>query len=203
MNADPLKATSPQGRGDRPGKGEPGDEPSVVGMRVRPNLAIGLFALLVASAAAALWTQSHPGAAPAWLEQGAPWLFLAFVVGFAAYRFALVAAGRYSAFKAFFQVFIAVLFFLLLRLPGLPFVSPPSAPAMSLPVLLKDADPRVRALAAEVAGYRRDAASASALIVLLGDSDPAIRAQAQQALVRLNDGGDLGSDPAKWKERFP
>jgi hypothetical protein len=186
MNADPLKA----------------DEPSVVGMRVRPNWTIALFALLVASAAAALWTQSHPGSAPGWVEQGAPWLFLAFVVGFAAYRFALVAAGRYSAFKAFFQVFIAVLFFLLLRLPGIPFVSPPTAPAMSLAVLLKDADPRVRALAAEVAGYRHDAASAEALIGLLGDADAATRAQARAALVRLNDGGDLGADPAPWKERF-
>ena len=187
MNADPLKA----------------DEPSVVGVRVRPRVAIVLFALLVGSAAAALWTQSHPGRAPAWVEQGAPWLFLAFVVGFAAYRFALVAAGRYSAFKAFFQVFIAVLFFLLLRLPGIPFVSPVTAPAMSLPVLLNDTDPRVRALAAEVAGYRRDAASAPALIALLSDPDPATRAQARQALVRLNDGGDLGAEPAAWKERFP
>ena len=186
MNADPLKA----------------DEPSVVGMRVRPNLAIGLFALLVASAAAALWTQSHPGAAPAWVEQGSPWLFLAFTVGFAAYRFALVAAGRYSAFKAFFQVFVAVLFFLLLRLPGSPFVSHAPVTA-SLSVLLRDSDPRVRALAAEVAGYRRDHPSAQALIVLLGDPDPVVRDQAHQALVRLNDGGDLGPAAAAWKEKFP
>ena len=177
------------------------DDPSVIAARVRPKLALILFGLLVVSAATALWTQSHPGSAPVWVEQLAPWVFLVFVIGFAAYRFALVAAGRYSAFKAFFQIFIAVLFFLLLLMPGSPFViHGPST--VSLAVLLKDADPKVRALAAEVAGFRRDTGAIPLLVTLLEDPDPAVRAQAHGALVRLNEGGDLGTDSQPWKERF-
>ena len=186
MNADPPKV----------------DEPSVVGVRVRPNLALALFALLVISAATALWTQSNPGAAPPWVERGAPWIFLVFVLGFAAYRIALVSAGRYSAFKAFFQIFIAVLFFLLLLLPGSPFAKHPKTSA-PLPALLHDPDARIRALAAEVAGFRRDTSTAQLLITLLGDPDPQVRAQAHDALVRLNEGGDLGNAIPAWKERFP
>jgi hypothetical protein len=185
MNADPAKD----------------DEPSVVGMRVRPKLALALYALLVVSAATALWTQNNAGVAPVWVERGAPWVFLAFVIGFGAYRLALVSAGRYSAFKAFFQIFVAVLFFLLLLLPGSPFVKVPSN-AAPLASLLRDPDPKVRALAAEVAGYRRDATAAPLLVILLSDSDPAVATQAHAALVRLNDGGDLGTEPAPWKERF-
>ncbi len=186
MNADPAKV----------------EEPSVVGVRVRPKWTLALFALLVVSAAAALWTRSNAGLAPAWVEKGAPWVFLVFVIGFAAYRFALVAAGRYSAFKAFFQIFVAVLFFLLLLLPNSPFVKRASA-AAPLSVSLKDPDTRVRAMAAELAGYRRDVATAPLLIILLTDADAEVREQSHDALVRLNEGGDLGTDPAAWKERFP
>ncbi|MBS1150791.1 MAG: domain containing protein [Myxococcaceae bacterium] len=179
------------------------EEPSVVGVRVRPKLAIALFALLVISAATALWTQSNPGVAPVWVERSAPWVFLAFVLGFAAYRFALVTAHRYSAFKAFFQIFVAVLFFLLLLLPGSPFVKQPSDSTAPLVALLHDSDPRVRALAAEVAGYRRETAAAPVLVSLLADPEPGVRAQAHAALVRLNEGGDLGTAIPAWKERFP
>jgi len=171
-------------------------------MRVRPKGTLALFALLVVSAAAALWTRSNLGVAPAWVEKGAPWVFLVFVVGFAAYRFALVTAGRYSAFKAFFQIFVAVLFFLLLLLPNSPFVKRGAASA-PLATSLKDPDSRVRALAAEVAGYRRDVASVPLLVILLKDPDPEVREQAHDALVRLNEGGDLGTEPAAWQERFP
>ena len=128
-------------------------------------------------------------------------MFLAFVIGFAAYRIALVTAGRYSAFKAFFQIFVAVLFFLLLLVPGSPFAGhSTSAP---LPALLRDPDARVRALAAEVAGFRRDASTAKLLMILLVDPDPLVRAQAHDALVRLNEGGDLGTELPPWQERFP
>ena len=178
------------------------DEPSVVGVRVRPNLALALFALLVVSAATALWILSNPGVAPTWVERGAPWIFLAFVLGFAAYRIALVTAGRYSAFKAFFQIFVAVLFFLLLLLPGSPF-NKHGESAAPLPALLRDPDAKVRALAAEVAGFRRDTGSAQLLVSLLADPDPQVRAQAHDALVRLNEGGDLGTGIPAWKDRFP
>ena len=138
-----------------------------------------------------------------WVERGAPWLFLVFVVGFAAYRLALVAAKRYSAFKAFFQIFVAALFFLLLLLPGSPFRSRRADTAAPLAALLKDPDAKVRALAAEVAGYRRDTSTAQLLVILLADPEPAVRDQAHDALVRLNEGGDLGAAIPAWKERFP
>lgn len=186
MNADPPKD----------------DEPSVVGVRVRPRLALALFFVLGLAAATALWTQSNPGQAPPFVELGAPWLFLAFVVGFAAYRIALVAAGKYSAFKAFFQIFVAVLFFLLL-LPGSPFRNQAAKGSVGLASQLRDSDPRIRALAAEVAGFRHDTSAAQLLIGLLADPEPAVREQAHQALVRLNDGGDLGTATPAWKERFP
>ena len=152
------------------------------------------------SAGVGLWTQSNPGAAPTWIERGAPWLFLVFVVGFAAYRFALVAAGRYSAFKAFFQIFLAALFFMML-LPGSPLAA--KAPSAPLTMLLVDPDPRLRGLAAEVAGYRHDREAAPGLLRLLTDPDPSVREQAHAALVRLNDGSDLGEAAAAWQERFP
>ncbi len=176
------------------------DEPSVAGLRVRPELTIALFVLLGISAGVGLWSQANPGHAPVWLERGAPWLFLVFVIGFAAYRFALVAAGRYSAFKAFFQIFLAAIFFMML-LPGSPLAVKGSASTAT--GLLGDPDPRVRSLAAEVAGYRKDLSSTHGLIGLLEDPEGLVRLQAHGALVRLNDGADLGEGAAAWKERFP
>ena len=177
------------------------DEPSVVGLRIRPASTFALFVLLGISAGLGLWIQSNPGSAPIWLERGAPWLFLVFVVGFAAYRFALVAAGRYSAFKAFFQIFVAALFFMML-LPGSP-LAVARPPSSTLTQLLSDPDARVRAMAAELAGWRKATDSTKALIGLLDDADPQVRDQAHAALVRLNDGSDVGASAAVWKERFP
>ncbi len=178
-------------------------EPSVVGVRVRPFWSMVLFALLVASAALALWAQRTPGA-PVGLAQTGPWVFLAFTVGFAAYRIALVSARRYSAFKAFIQIGMAALFFMLLimpnALPGLPVSGPGSQ--VELSALLADSNARVRALAAEVAGFRGEKGSAPALTKLLSDAEPSVRAAAHQALVRLNAGADLGTTSADWEGRF-
>ncbi|MEW5737684.1 MAG: HEAT repeat domain-containing protein [Myxococcota bacterium] len=186
------------------------EEPSVAGVRVRPVWPMVLYVLLVASAALALYAQRFPVSAE--LARVAPWIFLAFAVGFAGYRFALVAARRYSPFKAFFQVFTAALFFMLLLLPGL---QGPAAVggtdgaggASGLAVALASADAEKRALAAEVAGFRKDASVAAALVRLLGDTSPAVREAAHGALVRLNDGVDLGpaddaAARAAWGERF-
>ncbi|MBX7101575.1 MAG: HEAT repeat domain-containing protein [Myxococcaceae bacterium] len=188
-----------------PAEPGPTDEaPQVAGVRVRPALPIALFVLLSCSAALGLWVQRRPQVAPPFLEQAAPWIFLLFAVGFAGYRFALVAARRYSAFKAFFQVSVSAVFFLLL-LPGSP-VAPP--PPSSLVDALDDAHPKVRALAAEVAGLRPEPSAARALVRHLADSDPEVRAAAHAALVRLNQGADLGSPEdasarGAWEARFP
>lgn len=181
------------------------EEPSVAGVRVRPVWSIFLFVLLVASAALALYAQ-RANVDPL-VAQVAPWVFLVFALGFTVYRVALVAARRYSPFKAFFQIFIAALFFMLLLFPRAQ-EPKPAAVERSLAVLVKDRDARVRAMAAELAGLRRDVTVAPALVQLLEDPSGEVRQAAHGALVQLNDGADLGpaeQDAARaaWKGRFP
>jgi len=164
-------------------------DPTVAGLKVRPVLAMVLYALLLASAIFALWAQRTATAPPA-VTQAAPWVFLTFAVGFAAYRLALVLARRYSAFKAFWQISLSALFFMLLLLSG----QHPTGPVDHVDVgaLLTYRDPQVRAVAAEVVGRRGDEAHARAVLRLLEDPDPTVRHAAHDALVRLNDGVDLG-----------
>lgn len=171
------------------------EEPSVVGVRVRPAWSLALYALLVVSAGVALYAQRSPGVDPT-LAQAAPWLFLAFALGFTVYRLALVMARRYSPFKAFIQIFLAALFFLLLLFPR-------AQGAASQASLLVSRDARVRAMAAENAGWRGDVSQARALAALLDDGDAAVREAAHAALVKLNGGSDLGVARAPWEARFP
>lgn len=170
-------------------------EPSVAGVRVRPAWSVALYVLLVASAGLALFAQRSPRVDPL-LATAAPWVFLGFVVGFAIYRVALVAARRYSPFKAFLQIFIAALFFVLLLMPRAP--KGDAGPE----VLLRDRNPRVRAVAAEVLGFRQDVAQAPALVPLLDDANADVRAAAHAALVKLNGGADLGENRPAWEARF-
>jgi hypothetical protein len=181
-------------------------EPNVAGLRVRPFWTMVLYLLLVASAGFVFFVQTATdGALAKPLIRGAPWIFLVFAVGFAAYRFALVAAGRYSPFKAFLQVLIAALFFMLLLFPQ----SQNGAVANHAPAeLLEDVDPKVRTLAAEVIGWRAERTAARRLVGLLDDSSPRVRAAAHDALVRINEGSDLGAadDEASrraWRAAFP
>lgn len=174
------------------------EEPSVVGVRVRPFWSIVLYALLVASAGVALYVQRAPSVDPN-LTRFAPWLFLVFGLGFSIYRVALVAARRYSPFKAFIQIFLAALFFLLLLLPGAAGI----VPVRTTDTLLVHSDPRVRAQAAEVLGWRGDVSNAKGLIAALNDPDQDVRTAAHQALVKLNHGTDLGSSTEAWGAAFP
>ena len=175
-------------------KPETSDEPSVVGVRVRPFWSIVLYALLVLSAGLAMFAQRTPEFDPL-VARVAPWIFLVFALGFSIYRIALVAARRYSPFKAFIQVFLAALFFLLLLSPRV------EGPLGESP-LLSHRDDRVRALAAEVAGFRGDLSQGPALVKRLEDPSAEVRAAAHEALVKLNGGVDLGGSDA-WKKRFP
>ncbi len=174
---------------------ETSEEPSVVGVRVRPAWSIALYALLVLSAGVAFYAQRSPGLNPD-VARISPWIFLVFAVGFAIYRVALVAARRYSPFKAFIQVFLAALFFLLLLSPRI------EVPAEQGSLLLHR-DERVRAQAAELAGWRADQTQAPALVGLLADPSPLVRAAAHEALVKLNAGADLGTASEGWRKRFP
>jgi hypothetical protein len=174
------------------------------GIRYGPALAGTLYLLLVVSAALALWARRTPSGLPTPLGMAAPWIFLVFVVAFALYRLGLVRAGRYPAFKAFFQVGAGVLFFTLL-LPG---AQSRYIPESDLEALLHDANPRVRAMAAEVARHRPEGKQhASLLVRALQDPDPAVRTQAHLSLVAMT-GQDLGAPGdanamKAWRERYP
>lgn len=183
----------------------PQPAPELAGVRLRPALTVGLYLLLLASAGLALFFQRNPQLAPSSLPRFAPWVFLVFALGFAAYRMALVAAGRYSPFKAFFQVLLTAVVFMLLLPVQWGVVTDTAEPG--LPSLLNDENERVRALAAEVARYRNDVQVAPKLVKLLADPAVAVREEAHKSLVALNGGNDLGpaddaAARAKWEERF-
>ncbi|HEX9578857.1 MAG TPA: hypothetical protein VF993_13980, partial [Myxococcales bacterium] len=131
-------------------------------LRVRSGLQFvqflrpALYALLVLSALFTFWAGGDIAgkALPQWTQQVAPAIFAVFLIVFAVYRFALVRAKRYPAATGLFQVGLGALIWVLL-LPGSrqKFV-PPAAPDDDLRALIASPDARVRALAAETAGYR-------------------------------------------------
>ncbi len=187
------------------------EPPRFGGIRLGPPLAGAIYLLLVASAALALWVRTDAGRVPLGVALAAPWVFLGFVAVFGFYRLGLVRAGKYPAAKAFVQVGGALIIFMLL-LPSARFEFGQFKFGQTQPAdvgrLLRDPNPTVRALAAEVAGYRPGGArSAPDLARALGDPDPRVREQAHASLVRLA-GEDLGpaSDPAAvkaWRDRYP
>ena len=181
-------------------------------LRVRVGLAFvrilrpALYALLVASALLTFWAGSDIGGRelPPRAATAAPVLFAVFPVVFAVYRLALVRAKKYPAAMGLFQIGLGALVWVLL-LPGTR-QGIGRERGDDVQVLMRSSDPRVRALAAELAGYRGDAARyASELVERLDDADPAVRRAAHASLVRL-----LGTDvspreegPAaqqKWRE---
>jgi HEAT repeats len=170
----------------------------VAGVRVRPAWTLALYGVLAASAGLSVVAQRSPGIDPA-VGKAAAWVFLVFAVGFTGYRLALVVARRYSPFKAFLQVLIAALFFLLLLVPAVE--APPRAAGRH--ALLGHPEPAVRALAARVIGLERDASGGPELVGLLRDPAPEVRGAAHQALVELAGGSDLGDSPEAWRGRFP
>jgi hypothetical protein len=185
------------------------DAPSIAGIRPGPALAGVLYLLLVASAALALWVRGYPGQAPVPVERAAPWAFLAFLALFAFYRFGLVRAGRYPAFKALFQVGAGVLFFTLLS-PSARWrdpVPPVELAKEDLAVLLSDGNVQVRRLAAEVARHRPDGDRyRRELVRALTDDDPSVRGEAHRSLVAIT-GQDLGPPEdaeavRKWKDQL-
>jgi hypothetical protein len=175
----------------------PQSEPSVAGVPVRPAWPVVLYGILASAAVLALYAEQSPQLDP-WVGKAAAWVFLAFAIGFAAYRAALVAARRYSPFKAFVQVSFAALFFMLLLFPV---ARGPSRTLRANPLTHHPEAP-VRALAAKVIGLEGDRASAAVLIELLGDPSLEVREAAHAALLRLNAGEDLGPQADPWKERF-
>lgn len=172
-----------------------------------------LFGLLIASAALTLFGVPElqravaQGRWPPIALAVPPALLGVFIVGYAAYRIALVRAGRYTAGKAMVQV--AVMLLVLGVVAGVVLVpserpAPGSAP-LSLRQPLASPDPDVRALGAELARHRpREEALAIAprLAELLDDPSPEVRRQAHLSLVAIA-GGDVGGEgpgaSARWR----
>ena len=157
-----------------------------------------LYALLVLSALFTFWAGGDIGgrSLPGWTHSAAPAIFGVFLVVFAFYRFALVRARKYPAAVGLFQVGLGALIWVLL-LPSTRQKIAPRGGGDDVAALLSSTDGRVRALAAEVAGYRGDGRYAARLIERLHDPDDNVRRRARQALVRLG-GRDAGSEEG-WR----
>jgi len=161
-----------------------------------------LYALLALSALFTFWSGGPVAGRtlPYWTRSVAPTIFGIFLAIFTVYRFALMRAKKYPAATGLFQVGLGALIWVLLLPSTRQKIRPPSAPVDEVPALMASPDPRVRALAVEVAGYRRDGARyAAEMIDRLDDADPAVRERAHAALVRLV-GHDEGRDPDAWRE---
>jgi hypothetical protein len=147
------------------------------------------------------------GRAPRLALMVAPALLATFIGLFAAYRFALVRAGRYNAGKAFVQVLLMVLV-LTLSLPGSleRWRAAGTVRSVDLSRHLGSADAEARALAAELARHRErpDALRyVPRLVELLHDPSPEVRRQARASLVTLagtDAGGDEAGSDARWRD---
>lgn len=180
-------------------------------LRVRVGLAFvrilrpALYLLLVASALFTFWAGGGIGGRklPHGAAAAAPVLFGVFLLVFAVYRLALVRAKKYPAAMGLFQIGLGALVWVLL-LPGTR-QGIGREPGDDVQALMRSSDARVRALAAEVAGYRANPRYAADLVDRLDDGDPAVRASAHAALVRLlgkdvSPGEDGPTAQQKWRE---
>lgn len=170
-----------------------------------------LYVLLLAAAAVALYggpaldRAVRGGATGSWALLLAPVLLGAFIVGFAAYRFALVRAGRYNAGKAMVQIGLMVLV-LSLILPGSleRYRFSGAAQPVDLTLYLRAEDPDARAMAAELVRHRPRAEAlphVARLVELLDDGSPEVRRQAHASLVALA-GEDAGGEGKGAAERW-
>ncbi len=158
--------------------------------RVRP----ALYALLLASALLSFFAGGDVPWIPRWALGAAPILFGLFLIVFVIYRVALIRARHYPAATGLFQIGLGALVFVLL-LPGtrraIATRSHAEVPLDDVAALLDSADPRVRALAAEVAGDRGPGPRyARELAARLEDGDARVRSAARIAVAKA-----LGIDP--------
>jgi hypothetical protein len=186
--------------------GESAADPSR--LRVRAGLGFvqvlrpALYALLVLSALFTFWSGGAVAGRtlPRWTQSVAPTLFGIFLAIFAVYRFALMRAKKYPAATGLFQVGLGALIWVLLLPSARQRIVPVSPQSDELPALMASPDPRVRAIAVELAGYRGEGERyAREMIERLDDADGAVRERAHAALVRLSR-TDAGPDPEAWKE---
>jgi len=166
-----------------------------------------LYLLLLAAAAAALLVPSgnEPGTGTGRRPELllAPILLGAFAIGFTAYRYTLVRAGRYHAGKAFVHLGLVLVLFV----PGSVerWKASGASPPVDLTRQLRAADPEARAMAAELARHRSpdDARRyVPRLVLLVDDPSAEVRRQASASLVALagEDAGGEGPEAAqRWR----
>jgi hypothetical protein len=139
----------------------------------------------------------------------APALLGLFIVAYAAYRFALVRAGRYPLGKALVHVALMALA-LSLVLPGSldRYRTAGIVRAVDLSRQLQAGDAETRAMAAELVRHR-DRPEAlrhvPRLVELLADGSPEVRRQARTSLVALAGTDVAGEGPelqARWREHW-
>lgn len=175
-----------------------------------------LFALLIGSAALTLFGLPELQRAvaagrspPATLAIG-PVLLGLFVVGYAAYRIALVRAGRYPAGKALVRIaLIAAVGGVVAGLVLMPADRrAPGQGPVDLARPLLSSSPDVRALAAELARHRPPEEAllhVERLVELLEDASPEVRRQARLSLTALA-GRDIGGEGnqagERWRKHF-
>jgi hypothetical protein len=173
---------------------------------------LALYVLLIAAAAVTLFgvpsleQAVREGRAPRVALVAAPALLAAFIALFAAYRFALVRAGRYHAGKAFVQVGLMVLV-LALSMPGAldRWRAAGSVRPIDLVRFLDAPDPETRAMAAELARHRERPEAlryVPRLLSLLEDPSPEVRRQARASLIALagaDPGGEGPDAPGRWR----
>ena len=165
-------------------------------MRVQKSLAfvqrvrLVLYALLVASALLSFWAGGAQGSSmPVWTPVVAPALFAAFLLIFAIYRLSLIRARHYPASTGLFQIGLGALVFVLL-LPGsrraLSDRVHGSSQGDELLAVIESTDPRVRAVATELAGTRAPGPHyVPALNKRLDDPDPRVRKLARNSLTAI------------------
>jgi hypothetical protein len=175
-------------------------------LRVRSGLAFvqvlrpALYALLVLSALFTFWSGGELAGRqlPRWTQVVAPTLFALFLAIFTVYRFALMRAKKYPAATGMFQIGLGALIWVLLLPSTRQRIAPLGGAADEVPTMMTAPDPRVRALAVEVAGYRGDVKYVRGLIDRLDDADERVRSRAHAALVRMA-GADAGDDADAWR----
>lgn len=160
-----------------------------------------LYALLALAALFTFWSGGELAGRrlPQWTQVVAPTLFALFLAIFTVYRFALVRAKKYPAATGMFQVGLGALIWVLLLPSTRQQIAPEPSGMDDVPALMTSPDPRVRAAAVELAGFRGGGARyAAVLIDRLDDADGRVRQEAHAALVRLAK-TDAGQDPEAWR----
>jgi hypothetical protein len=165
-----------------------------------------LLVVLAVTAAASILglPRAAQGGWPSWARLLPVALLALFVAGYAAYRFALVRAGRYSAGKALVRV--GVMLLLLGVIASIALERPsPASPGRGLDLAgpLASEDPVARALAAELARVRpaeEGRRHLARLAALAEDPSAQVRSEARASLDVLvgADAGEGAGATGRW-----